>query len=154
MAANRLLVLSKKILAYTPVFLIGRHRITPELREDYAVIINGLALWCSLLLDQCDQIGVNRDMQSSCKGRINNIVLCVDESGCVNLTDPLAYLDRCTDILFEELAADDGFKGRHACERLRSEKAVGQPWFSTCIRQIAALAATMEGEGAEVKIAT
>lgn len=153
MAENRLLVLSKKILAGTPVFLIGRHRITPEMREDYAVIINGLALWCSLLLDQCDQIGVNRDMQSSSKGRIANVSFVFDEGGCVSLTESFAYLDRCTDILFEELAADDGFKVHRACERLRSEKAVSQPWFSTCIRQVAALAATMEGEGAKVKIA-
>lgn len=137
MTGNILLTIRKMIQDSTTSFLVGSHRVSAHDRQDFAVIVNGLALWVNLLLDQCDRSSIP-GVSETCRGRIMKIRLprVAGESKVVDLTALLAYLDCCNDILLKEMSTDEPFKAARVRKYIQNETTIELRWAFTCIMQV------------------
>lgn len=150
MATNELLRFREQVLAGSPVFLIGRHRVLPQHREDYATLTSGLAIWGCILLDQCDLIGYSHGL-NVLKGRIRKVHLLRTE-GVIDLTPSFEFIERCYDTVLSAMSSQSEFKAHSALIALKSVSATGSPWFQECIRAICTALLDQEGEFGEAQI--
>lgn len=150
MATNELLRFREQILAGSPVFLIGRHRVLPQNREDYATLTSGLSIWGCILLDQCDLIGY-RHGPGVLKGRIRKVRLS-STGGVIDLTPSFEFIERCYDTVLTAMSSRNEFKAHSALIALKSETACGSAWFPECIRAICTALLDQEGEFGEAQI--
>lgn len=96
-------------LRRTPGYLIGSHRVTCALNDDFCSICNGLVLWCGVLLDLDDWLVLYGQKDDGFRNRI--ISMPIFSGRCdVVLSDLFTFLDLLDDSLIQQLSADGPFK--------------------------------------------
>lgn len=91
-------------------YLIGNHRITLSMEQDFAVLSNGIQLWIGVLLDHNLLLGLNAQETLANRGRILSLLPWLGSPEC-DLTPLLTLLDDFDRCLLDDMSQPRPFKG-------------------------------------------